>query len=245
MVKIIPKHHMILYLKMEAEYFMKQLVLLAGILIFLFSSCGKQKNQNLAQNYYKLALLELTDTTQSGHACKKALSLIDQALSYDQKPYYYALKATLLLKLNQWTEGELYFKKALNQTDDLQLKTEIMNNYACLLAQSKRIDEARAFWQQLEVSKDYLTPEVACVNQGKLAIENKDFKKAQTHFLKAITLAPDYLDAHYYAALTAYQLKDQAFACNEVKTILFLEPQHEGAQVLAEALHIAVSDVSR
>ena len=214
------------------------------ILAFSFlSSCGKKENVRLAQNYYRLAMLELTDTNYSVHTYKKALQLIDQALEYEQKPQYQAFKATLLFKLGHMVESECFFKKALSHCTDPHVKAEIVNNYACLLAQAKRTNEALALWNELETNKSYLTPEVACVNQGKLALEGKNYEKAHTHFLKALSLAPEYLDAHYYAALTAYQLHDRSFAYNEVKTILFLEPKHEGAQKLGQVLGgISLSD---
>jgi tetratricopeptide (TPR) repeat protein len=111
-----------------------------------------------------------------------------------------------------------------------------------LLVQLKRPEEALALLKELEKSKDYLTPEVACVNQGKLVIDcYRDYQKAHEHFLHALALAPSYVDAHYYAALTAYQLKDLPCAKNEVKTILFLEPDHQGARALAGMLGFETS----
>ena len=212
------------------------LVLCCGLL----GACGgKQKNARLGQNYYKLAMLELTDEARGEQSYKKALRYIDQALAQDKKPDYLALKATLLFKLGQEEESCVCFKKALAVGDDLGLRAEILNNYACLCAHMNKLDEASKIWQSLEYNKDYLTPEVACINQGKVAIGLKQYEQAKTHFLRAIAIDPAYLDAHYYVALTAHVMCNQALAQQSIRTVLFLEPKHQGALELARQLGIS------
>ena len=209
------------------------------VLLCLLGSCGKKKNIRLAQNYYRLAMLELTDEACSVQSYKKALKYIDQALQQDCRADFLAVKGTLLFELKHIDESAETFKQALEICQDPGLKAEILNNYACLLAFSNKFDEAEKIWQSLINNKHYLTPEVACVNQGKMAIDRHDYLQAKTHFLKALAFAPSYLDAHYYVALTACALDDTSLAKQSVKTVLYLEPQHRGAQNLALTLGIS------
>jgi len=210
-------------------------ILIIGI--FFISACGKKKNIQLAQSYYRLSMLELSEDVSSDLGYKKALNHIDKALACDKKPEYLALKATILFKLNQTEESLACFKLSLgDEAIDPLAKPEVLNNYACVLAQQGKCDEACKIWQNLLGDKHYLTPEVALVNLGKVYVQTGDYNKAKDVFTRAITLEPGYLDAHYYRALAAYQTKDYLVAKNETKTVLFLEPTHQGAQELDKNL---------
>ena len=206
-------------------------------------NCGKKKNVKLGQTYYKLSLLELSEKEQSEQACKQALAYIDKAIEQESRPEYLALKATLLFKIHQEKEGYDCFQKALDEKLEPRTRTEILNNKACLLAeigmkkkQSDKTKEAMNIWSELEEDKNYLTPEVALFNQSQVYIAQKSYKQAKDKLLKAVTFAPSYLDAHYYLSLTAYELKDYKLAKNELRTVLFLEPAHQGAKQLSNIL---------
>lgn len=205
-------------------------------------NCGKQKNQKLAQNYYKLSMAELSRTVNSPGdellAYKQALSYLDKALEQQKNAEYLALKATLLLKLNRLEESKKNFKFALKEKTTPALKGEILNNYACLLAQCNQRQDAFAVWRDLVDSEYYLTPEVAYVNQGRVLAAENNYQQAKECFLKAIELAPDYLDAHYYLAVLAQQHGDKALAKNVISTALFLEPDNKGMHLLAQQLGI-------
>ncbi|MFH1832406.1 MAG: hypothetical protein ABH827_06430 [bacterium] len=218
--------------------------------LVLTSSCGKKTNKALGRDYYKLAMLDLTDRQNlamqqdpvnnrntSLLAYKKALCNINQAIAQDNQARYVALKATLLFLLGQEAAGSACFKDALTLcAQDEQLKAEILNNYACSCAQNNKTEEALGIWQELEHNEHYLSPEVACVNQGKLYAGQGDLVSAKRSLLKAIQVSPSYIDAHYYTAMLAHQMGDLSLAKNEVKTILFLEPAHTGAAQLATYL---------
>jgi Tfp pilus assembly protein PilF len=210
------------------------------LVIFIVSSCGKKRNEKLGQTYYKLALLELTTQEQSqstpDHTYRQALLNAEKALSEDERPEYLALKGTILFKLNHIRESLMYFKKALAINPDPVVKAEILNNYACILAQTGKTKKALFIWKNLERNNHYLTPEVAIFNQGKVYANKQDYNHAKSLFLNAIYIAPQYLDAHYSLALAAFACGDLKLAKNELKTVLYLEPSHFQAKKLAKTL---------
>ncbi|MFH0898643.1 MAG: hypothetical protein V1855_03625, partial [bacterium] len=193
-----------------------------------------KKNESLAKSYYKLAMLELSDLStnqdESKHAYKKALSYINQAIDQQKHPRYLAFKATLLFELGREKESFAFFDLALQACTDQQLKTEILNNYACLCAQHGKEKKALQIWNDLEKNESYLTPEVALVNQGKYYVNKDDLDKAHELFLKASNVNPSYLDAHFYCALVAYKRNDLFLARDKLTTVLLLEPKHKGAE---------------
>lgn len=217
----------------------KTLLNIVNIIIFLFflPNCNKQKNNKLAQNYYKMALVELQDQKDlNNYSYKKALEYVNLALNLYTAPEYLALKATLLLELADENVALEFFDAALLNTKDNKLKCEILNNKACLQAQvgmlSKNenlIYSSIAIWQDLAKNKDYLTPEVALYNISKVYAYNNNYISAKQNLERAIYLSPNYLDAHYYLALINYNLSDFNAARREIDSVLFLYPEHKNA----------------
>lgn len=202
------------------------------VFVLIFSNCGKKSNKSLAQNYYKLSMLELGSEDESPETIKKALNYIDLALNQNDDTKYLALKASLLFKLGQIEECSYLFKQILSKDIDLRLKAEVSNNYACLLAQTGKTDVALEIWSKLESDKDYLTPEVAFFNQSKVYFEKNDLKKAKEKLLKAVFLEPSYIDARYYLSQVFIKLRDFGSAKKELSTVLFLAPEHSEAKKL-------------
>lgn len=201
-------------------------------LLCLMSNCGKRQNPKLAQEYYKMSLLELQEPTPTVMAYRQALQHINRAIEQEKKPTYLAHKATLLFLLQQEEESLDCFKKTLSLRMDPALRTEIYNNYACALAQHGNREEALKIFEKLEYDKHYLTPQVALVNQAKLYCDQKKYGQAKQKLLEAIDLAPDYLDAQYYLAVVHYRLSEHKDALCAVEKTLQLEPSHRGAQEL-------------
>ena len=217
------------------------IILMVCVGSFLMGGCGKkEKNKSLARTYYKLALSELADVpTDSGtptHAIKKSLQHVEQAITLDRNHEYCALKATLLFRLGKIRASYQAFQALLAEKIDPVLKAEIINNYACVLAQGKNYTKALVLWKQLAHDRYYLTPEVALANQGRVYAMQHNFKRAKRCFSQAVTHAPHFLDAHYYLALMAYHLNEYGLVKNEISTILFLEPEHGGAKALKTRL---------
>lgn len=218
---------------------------LVGLLL-LTASCGKkQENHKLARNHYKLALLELRESdTVPLQAGKRALSAIERAIHIDPSAEYYAFKATLLLRLGHVDASNETFKQAISVAKQPHVLAEIKNNYACVLAEQGDHAGAQQLWQELVHDKDYLTPEVALVNQGKLAATQGEYQAAQELFARATQLAPNYIDAHFYTALVARACGDESYARNAIGTVLFLDPQHSPARELATEMGIATEAVN-
>ncbi len=217
---------------------------LMGIFCLVAVGCGKKKNEKLAQNYYKLSMAELSREAPSAGAellaYKRALGYIDQALTQAYCAEYLAFKATLLFKLQNFEEADRFFSRALKEKASPVLRGEILNNYACFLAYHKRAEEALAIWHDLVCDEYYLTPEVAYVNQGNLYAAKKEYQQAKSCFLKAIELAPDYLDAHYHLSVLAQQQGDVSLAKNTISAALYVEPHNKGMQLLAHQLGISL-----
>ena len=116
---------------------------------------------------------------------------------------------------------------------DFGLKSEILNNYACLLSGMGRVHEANSIWENLIDDQHYLTPELALFNQAKLLVGRKYYKLAQSKLSEAIAYAPSYVDAHYYLAIISKKyLADADLAKRELGVVLGLEPLHKGATEL-------------
>ena len=206
-------------------------------LSIVFLGCRKKEvkgNKKLAQNYFKLAYVELSDPHVGIYHYKKALGYVEEALVQDRNAQYLGMKATLLFKLGQNTESLDFYEQALGCCNDACLKTEITNNYACLLAQLGDYDKASGLFKFLSIDRYYLTPEVALVNLGKMSVEKKDYKQAQCYFQQAVTMVPSYLDAHFFLAWSAYLNKDVVLAKQEVKTLLYLDPDCKMAHQLEQ-----------
>ena len=161
---------------------------------------------------------------------------IEKAIEAEKRPEYLALKATLLFNLSYYQESQKEFKEALALSKDPHLKTDILNNFACLLVQNNKKNDALKIWHDLQNNKDYLTPEVAFVNEGKYWFDNNQHNKSKECFIKAVNIAPQYVDAHYYLAICAHKLKDVSLAKNELGTVLFLEPEHNPAKNLTSLI---------
>lgn len=210
------------------------------VLMMFFCGCGKKKTNKIAQNYYKMAVLELQEQKNSRHySYKTALGYINKALLFDEKSEYLALKSAVLFELGHDTFSEIVLNQALSKADDPRLKCEIMNNKACLLAkigmykeEDSKIKMAFDIWEKLQDDKDYLTPEVSFFNQSKVFVFSNDYKMAKSKLESAVSISPGYLDAHYYLALVHYNLEDYMAVQNELDIVLFLYPHHKGAQNL-------------
>ncbi len=218
---------------------LKILIKINGILFFIlfFMGCGKQKQRALAQNYYKMAFVELQDQKNiNQYSYKKALEYINLALGIQNNPEYMALKATILLRLGYEDLAKNLFEDALLNTNNEKLRCEILNNKACLFAQigianndNNNINFAMTAWDNLIKNKDYLTPEVALFNQSKIFVSRGDFIAAKYKLQETLYHAPAYLDAHYYLALVNYNLSDFNAAKREIDSVLFLYPEHRDA----------------
>ncbi len=198
------------------------------------AACSKKDDKKLARTYFRTAFLELADDRKGSGRLQAALQNINRAIDQSEQPEYYALKATVLHYLGHATESMKVFSNALALPMDQGLKAQIMNNYACVLAESGETARAKKIWQDLAASSWYATPEVAWVNQGKLCLKDGDPVRAKEAFKTAAMLAPNYLDAHFYCAVAAQAAGQLSVAKESLQTVFKLEPDHEQALAFAE-----------
>jgi tetratricopeptide (TPR) repeat protein len=209
-----------------------------------FCGCGKKsedKNQKLAQTYYKLCMLEVSQYSDGGDSpqttYRKALSHIQEALKYKASAEFFAVKATILFRLGDFEQSCQNFEQALACDDACaKVRASILNNYACLLAQMGKADRALDIFDKLAKDSDYFTPQAAVFNKGKIFFDKQNYEYAVKEFSQAVALAPEYVDAHYFLALAAFNLKNITLTKREIETVLFLEPAHEGAIKLSDKL---------
>lgn len=210
------------------------------LIISFISGCGKKEergiHENLARNYYKMSCIELAQENPSLTAYKKALQYIDSAIVNDKKPEYMAQRATLLFLLRQIDESFTCFEGALELDMHGSLRSEIMNNYACLLGSAGKYKEALNILGDLEWNKDYMTPEVALVNQAKVYFEQGKLAQAKNKLQKAGNIMPSYVDAHYYLAAVNFAMKNNAEALDAIDATLLLESNHHGAKLLKKKI---------
>lgn len=198
------------------------------LLLFVLG-CGKKsgiKKQKLAVDYYKMSLFESV-------SYRRALQHINKALAVEVRPRYLAHKATLLFLLGVHDESQKCFKQALGLAKSPAIRSEILNNYACLLANGGNKREALRLFVQLEHDKNYLTPEVALVNQAKLYCDEGDWHRARGKLAQATRVAPEYVDAFYYLGLVCYAIAEYDASLEAIERTLELESGHVGAKELA------------
>lgn len=206
------------------------------ILFFLIvsSGCIKRTNKKLGVDYYKMSSYELEDGKPDVCTYRKALKHINKALDQEFRAEYLAHKATLLFLLGKEDESFDCFKQALKLPVGPNIRAEILNNYACLLAKKGDREKALELFEQLESDKDYLTPEVALINQAKIYYEDANYDRAKVKLSRAVCIAPDYVDAHYYFGLVCYALRDYDKALQAARKTISLEPEHQGARSLLD-----------
>ena len=221
-------------------------IFVMGAEIF-FCGCGKKpddKNQKLAQTYYKLCMLEVSQNSDNGDSpqttYRKALSYIQEAINYKASAEFLAVKATILFRLGDFEQSCQSFESALAFNNvSAKVRASILNNYACLLAQMGNVDKALGILDNLAKDNDYFTPQAAVFNRGKIFFDRQNYEQAVSEFSRTVALAPEYADAHYFLALSAFKLQNKALAKKEMEAVLFLDPGHEGAIALADKLGVS------
>lgn len=189
--------------------------------------CAKNKNENLAHNYYQLALLELEDDTNKDFSYRKALAYTQKALENSDNHVYKSFKASLLLLLGEQKEALEIHKTLMDSNLDSTTLADVKNNYACALAQVGNLDNALKIWTDLTIDKSYLTPEVAFLNKAKGLALKKDYQASKAALCEAIAKDQSYEDAHFNLALVSfYYLNDLSLAKEAIAKAVFLDPEN-------------------
>lgn len=192
------------------------------------------RDKKLAVNDYKMGMLELNKIENGETRYRKALHYVEKAIKQSKNPIYMAQKATLLFLLNNVDESLKCFQEALKIPAHESVRSDIMNNYACVIAKTGDTKKALLLFEKLEKDKNYFTPEVAIVNQARIYYDDGKFNLAKKKLCQATRLAQDYVDAHYYLGLTCYRLENYKDAMQALDKTIQLESGHEAAISLRE-----------
>ncbi len=200
------------------------------ILYLFLGGCGKKNVKSFEGTTYRLALLELNEYGYCEQGYKRALAVIEKNSAADSSDaLVLGLKATCLFRLGKLLAAQICFEQARKACKNSCLLAELDNNYACVLAALCRFAEAQVLWNGLLASKDYLTPEVALVNSGKMQVAQGLYSKALESFTKALAHAPQFVDAYYYRALVYDRIGEFGRSKDDAERVLVMEPGHAGA----------------
>ncbi len=201
-------------------------------LSFFLSGCSVKKDRsNLAHNYYQQALVAAEKNP------REALALLEKSLSEQIIPRALIFKATLLFQTKEYAESLTLFEKIIKDKSYPEtLQTDALNNYACLLINLNKLDQAEKIWQELINNKHYLSPEVAWFNIGLLNLNRQLYNKAAHAFNSAIRIASDYIDAYYYLTVTLMKMQEWELARKTVIELIGQIPEHQSALELLEQI---------
>lgn len=208
-----------------------------AVVVLFLAACGKKEPVRDAEFWYKKSLQELRLGQSNEIAWRAALSAIDQALLLDKtRERYWVLKGSLLLKLGMPQMSINAFESALRYAVVPALRAEVLNNYACALAELGEEEKAFALWADALAIPTYQTPEVVYCNQGQYWLHKQENAKALACFDRAIQIAGEYSDAYFYRALAHYQLRQYRRANDVLSTLLAFDPGYQPAHALKRDL---------
>ncbi len=212
------------------------------VILFIPACAHRKKN---VEHYYAEAA-----KSAEAHNFPKAIEYANQAIMLQPSSRSFALKATVLYQNGKLQESKKTFEVALQQKNISPVtQTNILNNYAAVLARLGYNKRAQIIWQNLIKDKSYTTPEVAWFNLGILSWEESNRLKKKSPkralrvaqaavnlFSKAIAVEPAYVDAYFFKAqiLVAYKKKKEAATL--LKKVIALAPTHTRAQKMLRTL---------
>ncbi|MBM3887142.1 hypothetical protein FJ364_04385 [Candidatus Dependentiae bacterium] len=216
---------------------MKRSFFLIYLALSCFCGCGKKQAPADAEFFYKQGLLALQVEENNDICWRKALGMVDQAIKLDKKRSdFWALKGSLLLLLDMPQLSIDAFDKALALASIPAKRAEILNNYACSLAQIGLEEQAFIKWREALATPSYPTPEVVYCNQGQYWLRKNNFEAALNAFDRAIQLAAVYSDAHFYRAVSLFYLKRYSQAYDATVTLLTFDSDYKPALALKKEL---------
>lgn len=181
---------------------MKMILLL--VVVMGISSCGEQPIKDIHKAAEKRLQLGI-EYMRFGYN-EMAMDRLQKALELDENyaDVYNAL-AVLYERLEQNDEAKIHYQKALviePQNSDIQ------NNYGQFLCQQGQGEEADKHFQLAIKNSLYKTLEIPYTNAGKCALRNKQFKRAEDYFQKALQANPQFTLALYHLAQLDYDNKN-------------------------------------
>lgn len=128
----------------------------------------------------------------------QAKEKIDRALDQNPRNAKAQMAAGLLYdQLGETKKADSHFDRSLS----LEPKNpDFANNYATFLCRNERYERGEKFALQAASNPLYSTPEVAFLNAGNCARQNKDLERAEQHFRKALSVQPRFAAALFSMA---------------------------------------------
>ncbi len=190
--------------------------------LFLVTACAKKKQTTRPEHYLKRAYAVLDD--QSPQALRQALVHLDEGLAVVQAPQLYGLKASILFQLGHTETAHELLARAITLCDhDPSLKSQLINNYACVLAQHGDYDQALRRFKDLALDPYYQTPEVAYLNMARAYAQQGAYAQALSSVDHALELERSFSDAWLMKAHLCVQLGDKPKARVALKELSLLE----------------------
>lgn len=220
-----------------------KVILSACVGLLFFCACSKKPHiKQDAEFWYKKSLQELRLEQEGEVAWRKALGSVDQAIAFDNKrERYWVLRGSLLLKLGMPSMSVDAFEQALKISVVPALRAEVLNNYACALAELGQEEKAFKYWQEALAVPSYQTPEVVYCNQGQYWLHKTEYEKALSSFARAIEVGGEYSDAYFFRALALYHLGRYSQSQDVLITLLTFDRDYQPALALKRELaaHLA------
>jgi type IV pilus assembly protein PilF len=183
---------------------MKKLVLFFIVVIMGINGCseGPVKNEHkAAENRLQLGI----EYMKLGHN-EMALDRLEKALELDEN-YADAHNALAVLyeRLDQNDKARAHYQRAVALEPQ---NSDIQNNYGQFLCQHGQANAADKHFLLAVQNKLYKTPEIPYTNAGKCALRNKQLKKAESYFQKALQANSEFTIALYHLAEINYDNKN-------------------------------------
>lgn len=190
-------------------------------------------------------LLEQAEIELSYGEHAKALALVEQSLEAHKIVKAQLLQANLYAQLGHWKLSAQLYGKIIEQNKISKTqRADCLNNLALGLFQTGDIQQAHTIWTKLTVDPHYVSKEVAHYNLGLLLFHQSQespnphilLPQAIAHLEAAITIAPTYADAYYYAAVCCINNNDVIHARQHLTQLKKICPQHPLADKLLEKI---------
>jgi len=171
--------------------------------LFLFlGGCGsKTPPSNASEDpfvHYRLG-----DTHLKAGRLEQAIEEFEKSVALDPlNPVFYNYLGLAYFFDERYSAAIQVFNRALQLNPNF---TDVHNNLGMVYSEMGDKERARAEFQQVIRAKEYLTPEVAYYNLGKLSLTDKDYEEAAFFFQKALESNPNLHKAHERLAFT-YEL---------------------------------------
>jgi type IV pilus assembly protein PilF len=216
----------------------------SSVLLFLaitlvgstFSGCSGGANLKKEK---AVTMGDLGRTLSKNGAPREGLSYLLDASNLD--PNNPEIQHDLACAYAEIEENDLalqHFKKAIALKPDF---SEAINNMGILFSKMKDWDNAMACFRKVTANVLYQTPHFAYHNMGLIYYYKGDYPSAIENYLKAIKLAPGYVNVYYDLASSYEALNHYDEAVDALKKAVILTPKSRLADIALAKLYIKMA----